>query len=439
MSEPVVRTFPAYAFGLLRLAAAERGEPAPRLLTGSEQDAVIREMLDAPDAADRWPSSLRQAVRTRAFAAELRDLLLRAAERGIGPRTLADLGRRHGRAGLGGRRGLPERVRAACSRCATRRPAAASPTTRPSWSGRRRALLVDDPALLAAERDRCRHVYVDELADTDPAQIDLLGLIAGGGGHVVAFADPDSSTFALPRRLTRPGCATSPTGSRTADGRRGAADHPATSATGRHPELVAATRRVAARLRGPVRHRAIGAGGPRADERRTAGLPALEVCTLRSATSESAYVAHRLREAHLHHGVPWSRMAVIVRSLQHHHAGAAAGADPGRRAGHDRRRGHRAGHAAGGGAAAAAAALRAAMSPLLDEEAAVTLLHSPLGGADPFAERRLRQGLREARARRPAIARPSGELLVEALREPGASWRWSDRALDPAGAAPSPA
>ncbi len=56
MSEPVVRTFPAYAFGLLRLAAAERGEPAPRLLTGPEQDAVIRDMLAAPDAADRWPA-----------------------------------------------------------------------------------------------------------------------------------------------------------------------------------------------------------------------------------------------------------------------------------------------------------------------------------------------------------------------------------------------
>src|SRR4029453_7258698 len=30
----------------------------------------------------------------------------------------------------------------------------------------------------------------------------------------------------------------------------------------------------------------------------------------------------------------------------------------------------------------------------LDEESAVALLHSPLGGADPLAERRLRQGLR---------------------------------------------
>jgi RecB family exonuclease len=51
---------------------------------------------------------------------------------------------------------------------------------------------------------------------------------------------------------------------------------------------------------------------------------------------------------------------------------------------------------------------------ILDEGTAVDLLHSAFGGADPFQERRLRQGLRAAHG-----TRPSGELLVEALREPG--------------------
>ena len=78
-----------------------------------------------------------------------------------------------------------------------RPPGAASPTTRPSWSGRRPRCWSTRPTLLDAERDRCRHVYVDELADTDPAQIDLLGLVVGGGAHVVGLGDPDSSTFAF--------------------------------------------------------------------------------------------------------------------------------------------------------------------------------------------------------------------------------------------------
>ena len=80
-AEPLVRTFHAYAFGLLRLAAAQRGEPPPRLLTGPEQDLVIRELV-ADDAAG-WPESLRPALHTRAFAGQLRDLLLRSAERGV--------------------------------------------------------------------------------------------------------------------------------------------------------------------------------------------------------------------------------------------------------------------------------------------------------------------------------------------------------------------
>ncbi len=410
MAEPVVRTFPAYAFGLLRLAAAERGEPAPRLLTGSEQDAVIREMLDAPDAARRWPASLHKAVRTRAFAGELRDLLLRAAERGIGPRTLADLGREHSRPDWVAAAGfLEEYGRVLALRDATTRGSIAYDQAELVRAAA--LLLVDEPALLAAERARCRFVYVDELADTDPAQIELLGLVAGGGTHVVGFADPDSATFAF-----RGG---DPTGVRdfterfpTAGGDDAAQITLGTSFRST-VELVTATRRVAARLRGPARHRTLRAAQPIVD-----GPTALEICTLRSATSESAYVAHRLRHAHLHEGVPWSRMAVIVRSLQHHHAAL-------------RRALTQAGVPVTTGAEDTALATQPAIAPLLnllrcalgmstlDEGTAVDLLHSALGGADPFLERKLRQGLR-AVAAASGETRPSGDLLVEALLDPGA-------------------
>jgi superfamily I DNA/RNA helicase/RecB family exonuclease len=408
MTEPVVRTFPAYAFGLLRMAAAQRGEPAPRLLTGAEQDALIRELLGAPDAAERWPAGLRQAVRTRAFAAQLRDLLLRAAERGIGPRRLAELGREHNR---------PDWVAAADFLVEYRnvlalRDASTRGTVAYDQAELVRAataLLQEDPDLLAAERARCRYVYVDELADTDPAQIDLLELVAGGGTHVVGFADPDSATFAF-----RGG---DPTGVRDFTQRfRTASGGPAPQVTLRTsyrstPELLAASRRVAARLRGPSAHRALTSAV--AEEAGPAGpAMAVDVCTLRSATSESAYIAHRLREAHLHEGIPWSRMAVVVRSLRQHHAAL-------------RRALTQAGVPVVTGAEDTALATQPAVAPLLtlircalglsplDEGTAVDLLHSPFGGADPFGERRLRQALRAIDP-----TRPSGELLVEALRQP---------------------
>ncbi|NUO59807.1 MAG: UvrD-helicase domain-containing protein, partial [Hamadaea sp.] len=192
--EPVVRTFHGYAFGLLRAAAATRGEPAPRLLTGPEQDLVIRELL--ADGEITWPDDVRPALRTRAFAEQLRDLMQRAAERGLGPNGLRERGVRHGRADwLAAAEFLGEYEQVLALREMTTRSSAAYDPAELVRAAA--AMLREDPARLAAERRRLRAVYVDEYADTDPAQVELLELVAGGGATVVALADPDSSTFAF--------------------------------------------------------------------------------------------------------------------------------------------------------------------------------------------------------------------------------------------------
>ena len=98
--EPLVRTVHSYAFGLLRLHAARHGAPPPRLLSGPDQDAVVRELLAGELAGDvpgsGWPDRLRPALGVPGFAAELRELVLRAAERGLGPGDLTELGERLG-------------------------------------------------------------------------------------------------------------------------------------------------------------------------------------------------------------------------------------------------------------------------------------------------------------------------------------------------------
>ncbi|MET9298018.1 PD-(D/E)XK nuclease family protein [Micromonospora aurantiaca] len=409
--EPLVRTFPAYAFGLLRRAAAERGEPSPRLLTGPEQDLIIRELLDVVgeepgDDPVGWPEDLRPALRTRAFAQQLRDLLMRAAERGVGPVELARLGEKLGRADWpAAARFLREYVAVLALRDVSNRGSVAYDPAELVRAAT--GMLLDDPELLAAERRRLTHVYVDELADTDPAQLDLLAVVAGGGRSLVAFADPDSSTYAF-RGADPAGVATFPHRFRTASGAP-AAQVTLTTSYRAGPELLAATARLARRLRGPAAHRRL---------RPLPGAPAgtVEVRTFRSATSESAWLAHALREAHLLDGVPWSRMAVLVRST-------------GRQLPSLRRALHTAGVPTVVHGEDLPLHLQPAVAPLLlllrcalepdrlDEEAAVALLHSPLGGADPLAERRLRQGLR-ALALAGGDRRPSGELLVEALRDP---------------------
>ncbi|WUP53100.1 PD-(D/E)XK nuclease family protein [Micromonospora globbae] len=425
LREPLVRTFPAYAFGLLRRAAAERGEPSPRLLTGPEQDLIIRELLDVVgeepgDDPVGWPEDLRPALRTRAFAAQLRDLLMRAAERGVGPVELARLGEKLGRADWpAAARFLREYVAVLALRDVSNRGSIAYDPAELVRAAT--GMLRDDEELLAAERRRLAYVYVDELADTDPAQLDLLAVVAGGGKPLVAFADPDSSTYAF-RGADPAGVTTFPHRFRTASGAP-AAQVLLTTAYRAGPRLLAATGRVARRLRGPAAHRRLR---PLPD----APPGSVEVHTFRSATSEAAWLAHTLRAAHLLDGVPWSEMAVLLRStalqlptLQ------------------------RALHAAGvptvvhgedlplhlqPAVAPLLLLLRCALEPArLDEEAAVALLHSPLGGADPLAERRLRQGLR-ALALASGDRRPSGELLVEALRDPaelaGIDRRWAEPA-----------
>ncbi|MDP9814031.1 superfamily I DNA/RNA helicase, partial [Spirilliplanes yamanashiensis] len=409
--EPLVRTFHAYAFGLLRRAAAEHGEPSPRLLTGPEQDLIIRELLevvgdDEPDPVG-WPPELRAALPTRAFAQQLRDLMQRAAERGVGPVELARIGERVGRADWpAAARFLREYVGVLALRESTSRGSTAYDPAElvRAASG----LLRDDPDLLAAERRRLSCVYVDELAETDPAQIELLHLVAGGGTPLVAFADPDASVYAF--RGADPGIVgTFAHQFRTASG---AVAETVTLHTGYRAGsgLLAATARVARRLRGPAGHREL---------RPAPGLPEgdVRVHTFRTATSETAWIAHVLREAHLLHGVPWSRMAILLRST-------ALQLPPLQRA------------LGTAGVPTVTLAedlplhLQPAVAPLLlllrcaldpdrlDEEAAVALLHSPLGGADPLAERRLRQGLR-ALAHAAGDRRPSAELLLDALRDPG--------------------
>ncbi|MGY0230536.1 ATP-dependent DNA helicase [Longispora urticae] len=400
VTEPLVRTPHGYAFSLLRLAAARRGDPTPKLITGPEQDLIIRELLRGAleDGRDDWPAGLRPALLTRGFATELRDLLLRAVERGVSARQLADWGRQHGRPDwVSAARFLDEYIDVRL----LRDPGGYDPA---ELIRSAIAELREDPDLLATERARLRHVYVDDAQDLDPAQLQLLHLVTD---RPIGFADPDSVTFTF----------------RGADpaGLRDFAPDTVTLGTNWRTggTLLDATQRVGRRLRGAVRHRFVTAKG----------VGGYEVALLHSASEEASYVAYRLRAAHLLDEVPWSRMAVIVRST-------AAALGPLRRAM----------TMAGVPVETAAADLPLPAQPVvralltlldcaanperLDEDTAVALLHSPLGGADPLAERRLRQGLALLSARRPEpvphIPAPRREVGSQATTCDGYDEDWPD-------------
>lgn len=398
--EPLVRTLHSYAFSVLRRHAMAHGNPPPRLLTGAEQDAVVREMLrgdlaDMAEGADGlWPERLRPALALGGFAEQLRDLMLRATERGIGPEDLVRLGREHAK---------PEWV--AAGRFALRyeqtmllrwsvgieAPEATAPALDAAeLVGAALDALAADPNLLAAERARIRYLLVDDAQHLDPQAAILVRAIGHSARTTVIAGDPDQAVFTF----------------RGADARFVAElDVPPERRIvlrdnhrfGGQVELAVA--RIAARLPGsaPQRIPVPEDTGPREDGTE------VRVRVLATPAKEAALIADHLRRAHLTGGVPWSRMAVIVRSVPLslaplRRALLAAGV-PVRQPALDtplaRRR----------GAAWMLLSLRAILAgeaaprraePAFEPEDALDLLSGPLGGADQIALRRLRRGIRRA-------------------------------------------
>ena len=303
-TEALARTHSAFGFGILRREAALKGAEPPRLISGPEQDVVLRELLAGHARGDSprppWPQHLDVALDKRGFRGELRDLLMRAVEHGIESDRLAALGREHGR---------PEWVAAAQVLAeydqvtAFSRPGAYDP----AWILTAAAdLLEDDPAALGRLAAQVRLVVVDDAQELTFAAARLLRVVASTGADLVLVGDPDAAvqTFrgADPRLLAA---------AWTDLGRpdpRGVAPTIVLRTGHRQPEALAAVSRTIT-----TRIGALGGGRQRAPEP-AAGDGQVEVALLRSPAEEAAHIAARLRRAHLLDSIPWSQMAVLVRT-----------------------------------------------------------------------------------------------------------------------------
>ncbi|MFI6844731.1 ATP-dependent helicase [Kitasatospora sp. NPDC050467] len=437
-SAPQATTFHSFSYALLRAHQDPRDYAEPlRLLSGPEQDVMVRELLaggaeDARLAAASggaaaggriaWPLDLRACLTTRGFADEVRAVLARTRELGLGEAEL-------------------ERF--------------AEGVQRPDWAAaahfladyldvldlrgvldyaelvHRAVLLAERPEVGQELRQRYDVVFVDEYQDTDPSQVRLLRRLAGEGRELIAVGDPDQSIYAF-RGADINGILEFPHTFRQADG--SPADVKVLRVSRRSGAvLLAASRELARRMpmgRLPAeklaQHRAL--------------LPSreggrVEVYTYPTPGTELDSIADLLRRAHLEDGVPWGEMAVLVR--------AGARSIPGVR---------RALGAAGvpleidgddlplreePAVAQLLLALRVCAEQAhrdrhapdvpdpLTTDLAHTLLTGPLGGMDGSDLRRLGRALREeeraalrADGRPAAVPRPAGELIREALAEP---------------------
>ena len=392
--EPLVRSVHSYAFAVLRLAAQRAGDPPPRLITSAEQDAVIRELLagDLRDTAlEKWPEQLRPALGTTGFATELRDLLTRCAERGVDPPQLQRLGRLHGRpewtaAGQFARQ--YEQVMLLRSAAGMAAPQATVPALGAAeLVGAALDAFAADPALLATERKRIRLLLVDDAQQLDPQAAHLIRVLAAGADLTLIAGDRNQAVF----------------------GFRGA--EPAALLDDETAEIVLTqSHRCAAaialavntathRLAGPAGTDITGADG-------VDGSVATRLAA--SAHAEATVIADELRRAHLIDGVPWSQMAVIVRSMPHVGAGLAQALS---------RSGVPVVAAAIGGALSEHPAVHTLLTVLaatangLNGEQALTLLTGPIGRVDPITLRQLRRALRRAASVRTTPA-PEDPLIA---------------------------
>ncbi|MFF7953489.1 ATP-dependent helicase [Streptomyces griseorubiginosus] len=484
---PQATTFHSFCYALVRAHQDSDLFVEPlRLLSGPEQDVTVRELLAGqPDlerlglAHVRWPDELRACLTTRGFADEVRAVLARSRELGLGPGALDAFARRIGR---------PDWRAAAAFLAEYLDVLDLQGVLDYAELVHRAVLLARRPEVaeqLAAQYDA---VLVDEYQDTDPAQVRLLDALAGGGRTLVAFGDPDQSIYAF-RGADVNGILDFPYAFPRADGRPAPVEVLRTSRRS-GAALLAATRLVTQRM--PLTR--LPAEKVRAHRElapvREGGR--VEVFTYPTTGTELDNIADILRRAHLEDGVPWGEMAVLVRAgsrtiptvrraltaagvpldidgddlaLRHEPAvaplltalravataetegsgvrheetapegagasdeqGAAEDADvsDGQGASEDADASVEQGAAEEAGASDQQGAAEdtaveapAPVTSWLDTETALTLLASPLAGMDAADLRRLGRALRdEERAGGNALPPPSDELLARALAEP---------------------
>ncbi|MET9541795.1 ATP-dependent DNA helicase [Streptomyces sp. NPDC006553] len=316
---PQATTFHSYCYALIRAHQdAELFAEPLRLLSGPEQDLAVRELLaghidleKAGLGSIRWPDELRACLTTRGFADEVRAVLARSRELGLGPDALAHFAERVGR---------PDWKAAAGFLAEYLDVLDLQGVLDYTELVHRAVLLAEDISLPAYDA-----IYVDEYQDTDPAQVRLLHALAGdsagaarrapggggratGGRAVVAFGDPDQSIYAF----------------RGADV-NGILDFPASfggadvrvlrTARRSGAELLGATRLLAQRMPMPR----LPADKVRAHRDLTAARDGggAEAYTYPTASAEAENIADLLRRAHLEDGVPWHHMAVLTRAASH--------------------------------------------------------------------------------------------------------------------------
>lgn len=180
---PTVTTFHGLAYSLVRRTTGPgRDSAMPRLLSGAEEDARIRDLLRGAidDGYVPWPDDLLAASATLGFANDLRAMLARARELGLSPADVDAIGREAGVPAwqtLGRLAEIDAEVMA---------------LEGVIDYGGLLELAIDAASDWSGELDR---IYVDDFQEAGPLQRQLLQALTGPATSTVVAADPDIAAF----------------------------------------------------------------------------------------------------------------------------------------------------------------------------------------------------------------------------------------------------
>ena len=308
---PMARTLTSFAFSILRIKALREGQELPELISGSEQDRllsqVIAEIVAEGLPEDEWPAQFNlQVVELSGFRAELRDLITVCLEHGLNVTELKDLAKQHSKPEWTVSAHFFERYLALVSgeEFVGRYDASSLLRTASQW--------LAGQAEWPDELGDLKLIVVDDAQELTPAALRLLRVLAGSSRGLVLIGDPDSSTL----------------GFRAADPRAMAtvADQVATAREikvetifleanfeARPPRLSGALAKVSRQIdtaRAGRQRKGLGQvkdGEDLVDE-------SVEVHVFNQETGEMAWLARKLRELHIFEGYKWSEIAVVSRS-----------------------------------------------------------------------------------------------------------------------------
>lgn len=396
---PLARTLASFAFNILREFSLHRGFKAPELITGSEQDQIISELLEeflkSPLPED-WPKHLKhQVMELRGFRTELRDLITVALEHELEPADLIRLGRENDR--------LEWVVMARFYEQYVERLRQPENDNRHDPS----TLLTYVNKLLGEETwppvaSALKLIVVDDAQELTPAAKALLATLTSRGARLILIGDPDATTMGF--RAADP-MSMNNLIQTISNGDFQRIDLTEDAGT-RHPDLTAVLAKTAGRI-----STALGGTHRSAlNVQRPEKVTNIEVQVFDQPTSELAWLSNRLRQLHLLQGIPWSQIAVVARSrgvLEGLATTLSANSVPTRIEGSQ---------AAFKDEFASGHLLRLAQycidTPELTREVCLELLRNPFSGLDSLLVRRLRRRLRQVELNN-GLARTSDELLIE--------------------------